>query len=79
MRRFYRFFKESDGKDSLIRLQSFLTLLFAFAVIIYQLITQNVFIKLDFLLILAAFVPKSLQKFAEIKIRLPTKKEDDNE
>jgi len=63
---FCKFLKESNGKGSLIRLQSFLTLLFAFAIIVYQLVIQRVFIELDILLIVAAFVPKSLQKFAEL-------------
>jgi hypothetical protein len=65
MRAFKAFLKEKGGKDSLIRLQSFLTLIFAFVIIIYQMIIQKVFIELDILLIIAAFVPKSLQKFAE--------------
>jgi len=73
---FCKFLKESNGKDSLIRLQSFLTLLFAFAIIVYQIVIQRVFLELDILLIVAAFVPKSLQKFVEERIRLPTKKED---
>ena len=63
---FCKFLKESNGKGSLIRLQSFLTLLFAFVIIIYKLVIQRVFIELDILLIVAAFVPKSLQKFAEL-------------
>ena len=58
-------FYESGGKVSLMRLQSFLTLLFSFAVIIYQLIIGKVFIELDILLITAAFLPKSIQKYAE--------------
>ena len=62
---FCNFLKESNGKDSLIRLQSFITLLFAFAIIIYQIIVERVFLELDILLIVAAFVPKYLQKFAE--------------
>ena len=60
------YLQEYNGKDSLIRLQSFLTLLFAFGVIIYQIINNKIFIDLDILLITAAFVPKSLQKFAEL-------------
>ena len=58
-------FKESNGKPSLMRVQSFLTLWFAFGVIIYQVVIEKVYIQLDLLLIVAAFVPKSLQKFAE--------------
>jgi len=74
-----KLFAESNGKPSLMRVQSFLTLLFAFAVIIYQINLDKVYFNLDLLLIVAAFVPKSLQKFAEIRIRLPTiKKENIN-
>jgi len=61
-----KLFTESNGKPSLIRVQSFLTLLFAFGVIIYQVIFEKVYLQLDLLLIIAAFVPKSLQKFAEL-------------
>jgi len=75
--------EESRGKASLIRLQSFLTLCFAFAVIVYQLQIEKVYIQLDLLLITAAFVPKSLQKFAEQakpdlikRNKSPTKKEN---
>jgi len=71
-----KLFAESNGKPSLMRVQSFLTLLFAFAVIIYQIKLDKVYFNLDLLLIIAAFVPKSLQKFAEIRIRLPTIKND---
>jgi hypothetical protein len=39
--------------------------LFSFTVIIYQLIIGKVFIELDILLVTAAFIPKSLQKYAE--------------
>ena len=63
---FCKFLKESNGKGSLIRLQSFLTLLFSFAIIVYQLVIKSVFIELDILLIVAAFVPKSLQKIVEL-------------
>ena len=63
--KFCRFFTESSGKPSLIRVQSFLTLLFAFGIIVYQVIIEKVYLQLDLLLIIAAFVPKSLQKFAE--------------
>ena len=78
---FCKFLKESNGKDSLIRLQSFLTLLFAFAIIVYQIVIQRVFLELDILLIVAAFVPKYLQKYAELakpefleRNKSPTKK-----
>jgi len=71
-----KLFTESNGKPSLMRVQSFLTLLFAFVVIIYQIKLDKVYFNLDFLLIVAAFVPKSLQKFAEIRIRLPTIKNE---
>ena len=60
-----KLFTESNGKPSLMRVQSFLTLLFAFGIIIYQVIFEKVYLQLDLLLIIAAFVPKSLQKFAE--------------
>ena len=78
---FCNFLKESNGKDSLIRLQSFLTLLFAFAIIVYQIVIERTFLELDILLIVAAFVPKYLQKYAENRIRLPTIKDqkDDGE
>ena len=76
---------ESNGKPSLMRVQSFLTLLFAFAVIIYQIKLSKVYFNLDLLLIVAAFVPKSLQKFAELakpdlirRNKSPTKKENIN-
>ena len=59
-------FRESNGKLSLMRVQSFLTLLFSFAVIIYQINLDKVYFNLDLLLIVAAFIPKSLQKFAEL-------------
>ncbi len=59
-------FSESNGKTSLMRVQSFLTLLFAFAVIVYQISLDKVYFNLDLILIVAAFVPKSLQKFAEL-------------
>jgi len=58
-------FEESGGKVSLIRLQSFLTLLFSFAIIIYQLLMTKVYIELDILLVSSAFLPKSIQKYAE--------------
>ena len=69
-------FSESGGKVSLMRVQSFLTLLFSFAVIIYQLSVCKVFIELDILLISAAFLPKSLQKYAE-KLKKIGKEEDE--
>ena len=78
-----KLFTESNGKPSLMRVQSFLTLLFAFVVIIYQIKLDKVYFNLDFLLIVAAFVPKSLQKFAELakpdlikRNKSPTKKEE---
>ena len=74
-----KLFAESNGKPSLIRVQSFLTLLFAFGVIIYQVIIERVYLQLDVLLITAAFVPKSLQKFAELRIRLPTSNNQNKE
>ena len=63
-------FEESGGKVSLMRLQSFLTLLFSFAIIIYQLWMSKVYIELDILLVSAAFLPKSIQKYAEHQINI---------
>ena len=60
-----KFFTESNGKPSLMRLQSFITLLFAFGIITYQVMNEKIFYNLDLLLVVVAFVPKSLQKFAE--------------
>jgi len=78
-----KLFSETNGKPSLMRVQSFLTLLFAFALIIYQIKLGKVYIDLDLLLIIAAFVPKSLQKFAELtkpdiikRNKSPTEKEN---
>ena len=79
LKQFCNFLKESSGKDSLIRLQSFFTLLFAFAIIVYQIIVERVFLELDILLITAAFVPKYLQKYAENRIRLPTIKDQNKD
>jgi len=62
---FKKLFAENNGKPSLIRVQSFLTLLFAFGMIIYQISLDKVYFNIDLLLIIAGFVPKSLQKFAE--------------
>jgi len=61
-----KLFAENNGKPSLMRVQSFLMLLFSFAVILYQIQLDKVYFNLDLLLIVASFVPKSLQKFAEL-------------
>lgn len=48
-----------------MRLQSFMTVIFAFIVIVWQMIKGCIYIELDILLITAGFAPKALQKFAE--------------
>jgi hypothetical protein len=65
-----KFWEEKPGHQSSIRLQMFLTLIFAFCVIGYQTIVNENHVP-DFLtmlvLLTAAFAPKLLQKFAELK------------
>lgn len=61
------YFDEAPGVKSSIRLQMFLTLMFAFAVIGYQVWQAKVDFELAMLLLVAAFTPKVVQKFAEVK------------
>jgi hypothetical protein len=60
-----KYLEEKHGVNSLIRLQSLITLFFSFGIIIWQMIIRQVHIELDILLITASFAPKALQKFAE--------------
>jgi len=60
-----KYLEEKSGVNSLIRLQSLATLLFAFVMITWQMIAGRIHIELDILLITASFAPKALQKFAE--------------
>ena len=64
------FFDEGYKKRSSIRLQMFMTLLFAFIIIGYQTYVSEKHVP-DFLtmlvLLAAAFTPKVISKFAEIK------------
>jgi len=60
-----RYLEERKGIDSLMRLQSLMTLIFAFIVITWQMIEGKIYFELDALLITAGFAPKALQKFAE--------------
>jgi len=60
-----KYLEEKHGVNSLIRLQSLITLFFSFGIIIWQLIIGQIHIELDILLITASFAPKALQKFAE--------------
>lgn len=70
------YFEESHKRKSSIRLQMFVTLMFAFIIIGYQTYVNDNHTP-DFLtmlvLLAAAFTPKVLSKFAEIKGVLPTK------
>ena len=66
------FFEEELGVRSMTRLMSILTLIFAFLFTWYYLIVDDkpidtMFITFFTLLICAAFVPKYLQKIAELK------------
>jgi hypothetical protein len=66
------FFEEEEGVRSMTRLMSFLTLLFTFLFAWYYLIVDakpidTMFLSLFFLLLLASFAPKYLQKIAELK------------
>ena len=67
MNKLKSFLEERDGVKSLLRLQSLLTLFFSFGIIVYQVVTGNIYLELDILLITACFAPKVLQKFAEEK------------
>lgn len=64
------FFETSPGHKSSIRLQMFLTLIFAFLVIGYQVVANENHTP-DFLtmltLLTAAFTPKLIQNVSEIK------------
>lgn len=60
-----RYLEERKGIDSLMRLQSLMTLIFAFVIITWQMIEGKIYFELDALLITAGFAPKALQKFAE--------------
>jgi len=74
-----RYLEERKGVDSLIRLQSLATLIFAFVIITWQMIEGNIYFELDALLITASFAPKALQKFAEATLyKNNTKKEENN-
>ncbi len=66
-----KFLEEQNGVQSLMRLQSLMTLLFAFGIIAWQMLRGHIHIELDALLITAAFAPKALQKFAEKKSEPP--------
>ena len=61
------FFEEKEGVRSAIRLQMFMTMLFSFVIIAYQVYVQQVDYLLCLTLLCAAFAPKLLQKFAETK------------
>lgn len=63
-----RYLEERKGVDSLIRLQSLLTLFFSFVVIVWQMVNGIIYFELDLLLITASFAPKALQKFAEASL-----------
>jgi uncharacterized membrane protein YciS (DUF1049 family) len=60
-----KYLEEKHGVNSLIRLQSLITLFFSFGIIIWQMIIGQIHIELDILLITVSFAPKALQKFAE--------------
>lgn len=62
------FFDEDEGVRSSIRLQMFLTLLFAFIVIGYQVYAKDgADFELALLLLTGAFAPKVISKFAEVR------------
>ena len=74
-----KYLEEKSGVNSLIRLQSLATLLFAFVMITWQMIAGRVHIELDILLITASFAPKALQKFAEAMLYRKTGEKDKEE
>jgi len=74
-----KYLEEKSGVNSLIRLQSLTTLLFAFMIIIWQMIAGRVHIELDILLITASFAPKALQKFAEAMLYRKTGEKEKEE
>lgn len=59
------FFESSPGKKSSTRLQMFLSMLFAFWAVGYQVIHSEVDIVLTLLLFTAAFAPKQIQNLSE--------------
>lgn len=61
------FLDEAEGQRSSVRLQMLLTLIFSFVVIGYQVYVDKIDYLLCLTLLCAAFAPKLLQKFAEIK------------
>ena len=65
MKTLKKYLEERHGVNSLMRLQSLLTLLFSFVVISIQIAKGTIYIELDILLITASFAPKTVQKFAE--------------
>ena len=66
MKTLKKYLEEKQGVNSLIRLQSLLTLLFSFVIISIQIAEGTIYIELDILLITASFAPKTVQKFAEL-------------
>ena len=69
-----KFLKDGNGKDSMMRLMSFLSLLFSFALTTI-IATNNSFnyysVAVIFIFVVAAFAPKVVQKFAESKLTRP--------
>ncbi len=61
----YGFFEDDKGNKSSTRLQMFLTMLFTFGVVGWQVYTQSIDIVLTVILFTAAFAPKQIQNFAE--------------
>lgn len=65
MKTLKKYLEERHGVNSLMRLQSLLTLLFSFVIISIQIAKGTIYLELDILLISASFAPKTVQKFAE--------------
>ncbi len=65
MKTLKKYLEERKGVNSLMRLQSLLTLIFSFVIISIQIAKGTIYIELDILLITASFAPKTVQKFAE--------------
>ena len=59
------FFQENKGENSMVRLQMFLTLLFAFFAIGWQVFSNKVNLEFVIILLLFATMPKLVQKFLE--------------
>lgn len=59
------FFESKEGVKSSTRLQMFLTMLFTFFVVGFQVYNNQVNIVLTLLLFTAAFAPKQIQNFSE--------------